>query len=333
MIVRARSPLRISFGGGGTDVNPYCEEHGGVVLNATIDKNAFCNIVPNNKEEFTIHSLDYNCVNKLKIKDTLSYDGNLDLVKVVINHFNVKEGFDMLLHCDSPPGSGLGSSSTVIVSIIRAVSRFLNQPMSHYEIADLAYKLERIELGIDGGKQDQYATTFGGFNFMEFGKDVLVNSLRLSRDVIEELEYRLLLIHTQKSRKSGDNIIVNQKKVYNDGHTKPYYDRAKDLTMSMKRALLHGHLTQFGEIMSEQWNNKKNFSSKISNPYIDKLYSTAISNGAIGGKLSGAGGGGYMFFLCDFQKKHVIANELEKLGAKIVPFHFAENGCQTWVVE
>ena len=161
-LIRSKAPLRISFAGGGTDVPPYCDEQGGAVLNSTIDRFAYCTISPRKDNEITIRSLDYGVVEQWTANgDMFGYDGNLDLIKAVLNHFEVDRGFDMFLHCDAPPGSGLGSSSTVIVSIIGAMVEWLNEPMSPYDIANLAYVLERKELGLAGGKQDQYASVFG----------------------------------------------------------------------------------------------------------------------------------------------------------------------------
>jgi D-glycero-alpha-D-manno-heptose-7-phosphate kinase len=332
-LIRSKAPLRISFGGGGTDVPPYCDERGGAVLNSTIDKYAFCTLSPRPDKEITIRSLDFGKVEKWMANgDMFTYDGNLDLIKAVLNHFDIDQGFDMFLHCDAPPGSGLGSSSTVIVSIIGAMTEWLNEPLSQYDIAHLAYVLEREELGQAGGKQDQYAAVFGGFNFMEFkGRDTIVTPLRVKSDILNELHYQLLLVNTGKTRDSS-NIIDSQTSGYRrkEEQVVDALDNAKRLARETKDALLKGDIHRIGELLNESWEYKKRFTSKISNQHIDHIYEVAIRNGAVGGKISGAGGGGFMFFICEYDRKHVVANELEKLGAEIVNYNFDKHGLQTW---
>jgi len=260
------------------------------------------------------------------------YAGNLDIIKAVLKHFDVKHGFDMFLHCEAPPGSGLGGSSTVIVSIIGATAEWLGIPLSQYEIAKLAYVLEREELGLQGGRQDQYAAVFGGFNYMEFkGNDVIVTPLRIKNDILNELHYNLLLCYTGKTRDSG-NIIQEQRKGYTQGKEQVIsaLDNAKRLATETKDALMKGEIRRIGELLNESWQFKKRFTESISNEHIDKIYSTAMANGAIGGKISGAGGGGFMFFICEYDKKHLVANELHKMGVDIVPFNFDKHGLQTW---
>jgi D-glycero-alpha-D-manno-heptose-7-phosphate kinase len=332
-LIRSKAPLRISFAGGGTDVPPYCDEQGGAVLNSTIDRFAYCTIAPRNDSEITIRSLDYGLVEKWQANgDMLTYDGNLDLIKAVLNHFEVDRGFDMFLHCEAPPGSGLGSSSTVIVSIIGAMADWLYVPMSQYDIANLAYVLERKELGLAGGKQDQYASVFGGFNYMEFkGQEAIVTPLRVKGDILNELHYQLLLGNTGKTRDSS-NIIHSQTAGYvqRNEQVVDALERTKQLAKEMKDALLRGEIHKIGMLLNESWESKKRFTSKISNDRIDLIYNTALVNGAIGGKISGAGGGGFMFFICEYDRKHLVANELAKLGVDIVNYNFEKHGLQTW---
>lgn len=332
-LIRSKAPLRISFAGGGTDVPPYCDERGGAVLNSTIDRFAYCTISPRKDKEITIRSLDFGVVEKWKANgDMLVYDGNLDLIKAVLNHFDVDQGFDMFLHCEAPPGSGLGSSSTVIVSIIGAMAEWLNEPLSQYDIAHLAYILERRELGQAGGKQDQYAAVFGGFNFMEFnGDQTVVTPLRVKGNILNELHYQLLLGNTGKTRESS-NIIQSQTEGYKNkvDQVVDALDNTKRLARETKDALLRGDIRLIGDLLNESWNHKKRFTTKISNERIDRIYETAIANGAIGGKISGAGGGGFMFFICEYDRKHMVANELTKLGVEIVNYNFDKYGLQTW---
>lgn len=332
-LIRSKAPLRLSFAGGGTDVSPYCDERGGAVLSSTIDRFAFCTISPRTDGQIAVRSLDLSREERWKVDgNILRYDGNLDLIKAVVNHFDVRQGMDMFLHCEAPPGSGLGGSSTVMVSIIGAMTEWLNQPMSHYEMANLAYKLEREELGLRGGRQDQYAAVFGGFNFMEFkGKDVIVTPLRIKGDVLNELHYCMLLAYTGQSRESA-SIIDDQSKGYCERRegVMEALDASKVLARQMMDALMMGRIERMGEILDQTWEQKKRYTGKVSNERVDKIYRAAKRNGAIGGKISGAGGGGYMFFICKYDHKHKVANALSKLGAEIAPFNFDKYGLQTW---
>jgi D-glycero-alpha-D-manno-heptose-7-phosphate kinase len=332
VLIRGRAPLRISFAGGGTDVSPYSDERGGAVISSTIDRYAFCSISPRKDKEISIRSLDYGREEKWMANGIFQYDGNLDLIKAVLNHFDVKQGFDMFLHCDAPPGSGLGGSSTVIVSILGAITEWLNHPLTQYEMARLAYKLERTELGFKGGRQDHYAAVFGGFNFMEFkGEETIVTPLRIRSDVLNELHYNMLLCYTGRTR-DGANIIDDQTRGYVDRNEDVIQalDNAARLARETKDALMKGDIRGMGELLNESWEHKKKFTQKITNERVDKIYQTAMDNGAIGGKISGAGGGGYMFFICEYDRKHLVADELAKLDVRIANFNFEKHGLQTW---
>ncbi len=334
-IVRSKSPLRISFAGGGTDVLPYVAERGGVVLSATIDKYAYASLRLCAENSITVTSLDFDLAIKHVLDKPLPYDGNLDLVKAVINHLyqrGSEQGMQVFLHSDAPPGSGLGSSSTLVVTLIGLFKHWQHLPLTNYEIADLAYRIERIDMGIKGGKQDQYAATFGGFNFIEFHRDVtIVNPLRIDGDLLSELQYNLLLCYTGRTRLSG-GIIDTQIQNYVDRNEDVVQamDELKQITVALKNALLRGKLNEFGDLLNEAWVNKKKMARQISNADIEELYSVARRLGALGGKVTGAGGGGYMFFYCPFDRKHLIAEALESLGARIVPFNFDLNGLRTW---
>jgi D-glycero-alpha-D-manno-heptose-7-phosphate kinase len=337
VIIRSKAPLRISFAGGGTEVEPYLSERNGVVLSTTIDKYAYGSMRFRNDRQITVTSLDYDIVAKYSLDEPFTYDGNLDLVKAVIgrlNRENNDQGLAFFLHSDAPPGSGLGSSSTLVVALIGLFSRWLHLPLTNYEIADLAYQIERVDLSIKGGKQDQYAAAFGGFNFIEFYRDAtVVNPLRVSPDVLNELHYNLLLCYTGKTRLSA-RIIDSQVEGYmqrREGVARAM-EELKQIAIDLKNALLRGKLDDFGALLHEAWVNKKKMASQISDPHIDELYETACKHGALGGKISGAGGGGYMFFYCQFDKKHIIAEQLERLGAQVVDFNFDFHGLQTWEV-
>jgi D-glycero-alpha-D-manno-heptose-7-phosphate kinase len=342
MIIRSKAPLRISFAGGGTDVMPYAAEQGGVVLSTTINHYAYASLRLSNEPSITMQSLDYDMTVKHSIEEKIPYDGNLDLIKAVINRLHLEQNTDMFtrdisgievfMHSDAPPGSGLGSSSTLVVALIALFRDFHNLPLTDYEIADLAYQIERVDMNIKGGKQDQYAATFGGFNFIEFhGDTTIVNPLRINPDILNELNYNLLLSYTGKNRLSS-GIIDTQIKNYMDKNPDVIsaMSELKQITIDLKNSLLRGRLNEFGNLLNDAWLNKKQMATQISTPMIDELYSSAIENGASGGKITGAGGGGYMFFYCPFGTKRKVAAAIEKIGAQIVEFNFDPHGVQTW---
>jgi len=333
-IIRAKAPLRISFGGGGTDVSPYPEERGGAVLSATIDKYAYCSLAARDDELVNVTSLDYDLVTRYPLNDKLEYDGKLDLVKAATKVMGIKSGVNLFLHSDVPPGSGLGTSSTMTVALVGAIRYWLRLPLSDYDIAELAYRIERQEAAIKGGKQDQYAASFGNFNFIEFfGEKTIVNPLRIKGEIINELEYRLMLCYTGKTRLSA-GIIDDQMKSYiaKKADVVHALDETKALAIAMKNALLLGQIDEFGSLLHLGWLSKKKFTPKMTDPHIDELYDVARQNGAIGGKLLGAGGGGYLLLLCEFDKRHILAQKLEEHGGKVVNFAFEFNGLQTWEV-
>jgi D-glycero-alpha-D-manno-heptose-7-phosphate kinase len=334
-LVRSRAPLRLSFCGGGTDVSPYPEERGGVVLSTTIDKYAYASLEPRRDARFAIHSLDFDMVAKYPHARKIALDGNLDLIKGVVRAFHPKKGADLYVHSDAPPGSGLGSSSTMAVAVVAALKAWLGRKLSSYDMAELAYRIERVDLGIAGGRQDQYAATFGGFNFIEFHKDsTVVNPLRIAPDTLHELEYRMVLAYLRQTRASA-NIIERQRRSYEAGKKEVVraLDELKALTHEMKRLLLLGKIDAFGEALHEAWLSKKHLDAAITTDPVDALYERARKAGAIGGKMPGAGGGGYFVFLCRAHARAKVAQALEGAGAQVVPFAFTPDGVTTWGAE
>jgi len=307
-----------------------------VVLSTTIDKYAYATLIPRQDKEMRIQSLDYDIMAKYDLDEELVYDGKLDLVKAVIRNMNTdnSQGVELFIHSDAPPGSGLGSSSTMVVALIGAFKHWLRRPMTDYEMAELAYHIEREDLGIKGGMQDQYAATFGGFNFIEFfGSTTVVNPLRIRPDILNELQYLLLLCYTGKRRLSAQ-ILDTQINAYVQKREEVVraLDELKAITIDMKNALLQGRLNSFGDLLHHAWENKKKLASQITNPQIDEMYEVARKHGALGGKILGAGGGGYLLVFCQFDKKHIIAEQLEKLGGQVVEFAFEYQGLQTWEI-
>jgi D-glycero-alpha-D-manno-heptose-7-phosphate kinase len=266
----------------------------------------------------------------------LNYDGEMDLAKAAIKRLAGDQavGYDLYLHTDAPPGSGLGSSSAMMVALVGLLKEFHGLPLTDYEIAEVAYEIERVDLGIKGGMQDQYAAAFGGFNFMEFLSDrVVVNQLKVSRDIVNELEYNLLIGNTGKLRLSS-HIIDDQVRRYEEGDadSNSALREIKALATEMKDALLHRKLDEFGRLLDQEWQHKRRMSPRISSPELDELYASALKEGAIGGKITGAGGGGYMLLYCRFDKKPAIRERLAKMGVNMSEVSLEPLGLQTWRV-
>ena len=341
MIYRSKAPLRLGLAGGGSDVSPYSEIYGGAVLNATIEQYAFCTIEETNTAAVVLNAADLNILKSYPSALNLPVDGNLDLHKGVYNRIVKNFGitgplsFRMTTWCDVPPGSGLGTSSTMVVAIIKAFTEWLNLPLGDYDTAFLAYQIERIDLGLSGGKQDQYAATFGGFNFIEFSKDerVIVNPLRMKRWIIDELEASMVLFYTGESR-SSDKIIREQQENTRTGKKLPVEatHRIKENSYIMKELLLKGEIIQFARTLGKEWENKKKMALSITNEHIDSIYEAAMKAGAYGGKVSGAGGGGFMFFMTDPARRLDLINALNRFNGRVLNFHFSENGCQGWKI-
>jgi D-glycero-alpha-D-manno-heptose-7-phosphate kinase len=337
MNYRARAPLRISFAGGGTDVPPFPQQEGGLVLNATIDRYAYGMLRPRRDRQIRIESADFGLSLSYHADERPVFDGKLDLVKAAIRKVGdgSAPGFDLFLHTNAPPGSGLGSSSTVMVTLIGLLKEFHGLPMTDYEIAQTSHQIERVDLGLLGGMQDQYAATFGGFNFVEFAADrVIVNPLRISPDVINELEHNMLLCYTGATRRS-DGIIEDQTTRVQKGaeDTLRGLRMQKQLAVDMKNALLRRRLREFADLLDQAWRYKKQLSPKITTSFIDEAYAEARKAGALGGKVTGAGGGGYMLFYCEFHKKHRVADALTRLGGQVTEFAFEHDGLTTWSMD
>ncbi|MEM2661590.1 MAG: dehydrogenase [Nitrososphaeria archaeon] len=340
MIIKAKAPLRLGLAGGGTDVSPYCELYGGAVLNATISMYAYAIIEPQKDNKIVFRSVDRGITLEFSSEPELNIDGNFDLLKGVYNRI-VKQfikkplSFKLTTYVDAPPGSGLGSSSTLVVAIVSAFAEWLGLPLGEYDIAHLAYEIERIDLGMAGGKQDQYAASFGGFNFMEFyaNDKVIVNPLRIKREVINELQFNLLLYYTGTSRLSS-KIIEAQIQGVKEKKEKPLeaMHKLKEQAILMKEAILKGKIDEIGEILDYGWQYKRQMAEGITNPLIEEIYETAKKAGATGGKISGAGGGGFMMLYCPGNSRYNVIEALQKFGGDFRRFQFTKYGVETWKV-
>lgn len=340
MIIRSKAPLRLGLAGGGSDVSPYCDIYGGLVLNATINLYAYCTIEETNDQKITICSYDTDVYQSYPLADKLEIDGKASLIKGVFNRvvkdFNLRpQAFRITTYNDAPAGSGLGTSSTMVVCILKAFVEWKGLPLGDYEIAKLAYEIERKDLLLSGGKQDQFAASFGGFNFIEFLKDdiAIVNPLKIKRWIIDELEASMLLYFTGRSRSSAA-IIDEQKKNTEQGKGDAIeaMHRIKQSAIDTKLALLKGDINAFANILREAWENKKRMATHISNPMIQEAMDTAISAGAKAGKVSGAGGGGFIMFVVEPTRKKEVELALSKLDGFVMPFNFSDGGAHGWKI-
>lgn len=340
MIIRSKAPLRIGLAGGGTDVSPYSDLYGGAILNGTISMYAYATIEPRTDGKIVFNAIDRGVVLELAAEKVLTINGELDLLKGIYNRI-VKDytqqalSFTLSTYVDAPPGSGLGTSSTLVTAIVGAFAEWLSLPLGEYDLARLAFEIERVDLGMAGGKQDQYAATFGGINFMEFGSDgkVIVNPLRIKTKILNELAYNIVLYYTETSRLSSKIIETQQNNVTgNNIKSIEAMHALKQTAIEMKETLLKGNLDYIGTLLDKSWAQKKQMATGITNPLIDEIYETAMKAGATGGKISGAGGGGFMFFYCPGNARHAVIDALGKFGGQAKRYEFTKNGLVSWTL-
>jgi D-glycero-alpha-D-manno-heptose-7-phosphate kinase len=331
-VLRSRAPIRIDLAGGWTDVPPFSAREGGAVINAAINRYTYATLIPREQETIKIVSADFDRYLEVKSFRDLEYDGNLDLIKAAIQRLGVRQGMELFVRCDAPPGSGTGSSASISVALIGLLNRLQQDKLSSHEVARMAYQLEQEELSIAGGKQDQYGAALGGFNFMEFQDPVVnVSQLRLADSTLGELEKRLVLCYTGKSRLSG-NLISTVMGAYLESRprTVSALRNLRRLAKELKTILLTGDLDTFGELLLENWLNQRELDPSISNSTIDELFEVAMRNGAIGGKALGAGGGGCLLFYSRPDEEHLVRRALEARGISVIDFNFDSRGLQTW---
>ena len=330
---RSKSPVRISFGGGGSDTTAFFKDNNGAVINSTISLYSHCSLSKRIDSKINIDSADLK-INKLylSLEEFLNSEKcPLDLIKATIKVINPSFGFDLYIQSDFPLSSGLGGSAVVVSSIIGCFNEFRIDKWSSYEIAELAYEAERLNMGISGGWQDQYATVFGGFNFMEFSnRQNLIHPLRLSETTKSSLEQNLILCYTNTSHKSSD-IHQDQKSNLDNKGIQENVKKNVKIAYKMRESLLKENLNDFSDLMNDSWELKKSYSSDISTDYLDDIYEGAKKNGALSGKLLGAGGGGYFLFYTDFSKRNKLINWIKKEGLIYTNFKFEDLGLKSWI--
>jgi D-glycero-alpha-D-manno-heptose-7-phosphate kinase len=335
IMIKSRAPARISFAGGGTDLPEIAKEIGGCVTSVAISKYVYGSLKERDDNVISITSISPDKEEKLELdsKKKIVYGGKLDLIKSVIEKFKVNRGFDIVISTDIPSHSGLGVSSAAFVATIGLFNHYYKRSMSKKDIAELAFALEVKKLKNRVGKQDQYASSFGGLNYIEFKKDMSVNitPLKISKDTLSELEKNILLFYISKREKTAGETIANQTSSFTEGKLDVMegFRKTKELGIETRRSLEGGNLKLFGDVMAKVWEYKKLFGG-VTTPFIEDIYNTAIRNGAYGGKISGAGGGGCGFWFCRPGKAENVKKALEEKSAKNIPFSFDFDGLKTW---
>jgi D-glycero-alpha-D-manno-heptose-7-phosphate kinase len=339
VLIRARAPLRLGLAGGGSDLSPYCDAHGGLVLNATIDRYAYAVLRLLDTPEVRFAATDKGESDALPLAHNCELNGTLNLHKAVYNeivrHHNGGRpiAVELSTFCDAPAGSGLGSSSTLVVVMLKAFAELLNLALDDYALAHLAFRIERVDCALRGGRQDQFAAAFGGFNFMEFyaGERVVINPLRVRSWILCELEASLLLFFTNVSRESA-TIIAAQQANLAAGASDPLeaMHAIKREAVSMKEALLKGDFHAIVDSMRSGWDSKKRLAREVSNPQLDEVFAAALRAGALAGKASGAGGGGFMMFFVPPEQRMSVVRALERFEGRVSNCHFTKQGAQAW---
>lgn len=331
-IYKAKAPMRIGFFGGGTDVSPYAEEYGGKVLNCTIDKYVRCMLRPSGDAGITIRSLDLEAVSR---NFTGRWEGRLSLPQAVLDAVPEARGVEVTMFSDVPPGSGLGSSSALVVSMLKLIQTAYGMTMDPHALAELAYRIERVDLGIPGGRQDQYAAAFGGMCVYHFGKGggVICEPVLSDPTALLELESCLLIGYIGDRKLLTHHLVEDQVRRLREGDTLRYHDETKAFVDESVRLLRGLKIAEFGRLLHDAWEVKKSFSPYIAPPAVDEIYALARSHGAWGGKITGAGGGGFMVFACPFDRRLELERVLSEAGVQIRHFSFTTQGVHAWSVE
>lgn len=334
--VISKAPLRLGLAGGGTDLEPYCSDHGGVVLSATIDQYAYCKIEAH--DDWIFKSIDLDVEETFEfLPPSYVHDHKLKLLintyLYLLNKTVFKSPVKITTYCEVPPGSGLGSSSAVVVSLIAAISEYLGIPMGEYDIAKSAFEIERNICNLPGGKQDQFAAAFGGFNYIEFhkGDQTIVNPLRLNHKIQNMLEMNTVLYYVGNPRKDARVIETNMNNLKNNNSSIQATHKIKRACEDFKVKLLTGDVKGISKLMNDYWNLKLKTSDKIGSNELVDVYDYALQNGATAAKISGAGGGGHMILFTEFENRHRLITALNRRNTgKVVPFKFVKHGVDVW---
>ena len=338
-IIRSRAPLRLGLAGGGTDLSPYCDEFGGAVLNLTIDRYAMASLEPRADGQVAFQASDLRTYDATEALPRLDADQGLRLHRGVYNRmirdFNDGAPYPMTLttHVESPMGSGLGSSSALVVAMVEAMREALGAPLEQHQVARLAFEIERRDLGLEGGRQDQYAATFGGCNFMEFGADehVVVNPLHVSKAILCELESSLVLFSSEVSRNSSRIIDQQIQAIKAGGEALDATHQLKAEAIAMKEAILLGRIEEMAAVLRRGWAAKKATSDAVSNAHLDAVHDLALRYGAMAGKVSGAGGGGFLLFLVDPLRRADLIGQLSaQTAGSCTSARFTTEGVFSW---
>lgn len=324
----ARAPMRISFGGGGTDLEAYYAKYGGLVISTTINKHFYAVITTDESDDLQVISADYRSLFRHSPYNDLFWDGDLALPKAVLHHFGIRRGTNLFVASEVPPGTGLGSSSAAAVTMILAISTLLGQTLTRQQVAELACYIEIDKMGMPIGKQDQYASAFGGLNKITFsGEGVTVGPIKLAADVERTLERRLMLFFTGSSREST-TILEHQRRSTqeHDESVLRALHTIKQIAAGMQACLERGDLDEFARLLHYSWQEKRHLAPGLSTNFIDECYTLALESGASAGKITGAGGGGFLLIYCQEQAQEDVTRVLEERGLKRMSFRFDQSG-------
>lgn len=322
--------MRISFGGGGTDLEAYYAKYGGLVISTAINKYFYAIITTDDADDLQVISADYRSLFRHSPYNDLFWNGDLALPKAILHQFGIRRGINLFVASEVPPGTGLGSSSAAAVTMVRAISTLLEQPMTKQQVAELASSIEISKMGMPIGKQDQYAAAFGGLNKITFSSEgVTVEPLQIARDVLQTLENRLMLFFTGSSREST-SILKHQRKSTEDrdGAVLQALHNIKQVAVEVQACLERGDLDEFARLLHYSWQEKRRLAPNLSTDFIDECYSLALEYGATAGKITGAGGGGFLLLYCHQERQNAVTEALEKRGLKRMNFRFDHSGAK-----
>jgi D-glycero-alpha-D-manno-heptose-7-phosphate kinase len=324
----ARAPMRISFGGGGTDLEAYYATYGGLVISTAINKYFYAIVTSDESDDLQVISADYRSLFRHSPYNDLFWNGDLALPKAVLHHFGIRRGINLFVASEVPPGTGLGSSSAAAVTMVRAISTLVEQPMTKQQVAELASHIEISKMEMPIGKQDQYAAAFGGLNKITFTSEgVTVEPIKVAPDVRQALEHRLMLFFTGSSREST-SILKHQRKSTQeqDESVLQALHNIKQVAVDVQECLEKGDLDEFARLLHYSWQEKRRLAPGLSTGFIDECYTLALEHGATGGKITGAGGGGFLMLYCHEQAQDMVTTVLEERGLKRMNFHFDQQG-------